>query len=374
MAHFYIGDRKVGDGEPVFIIAEAGINHDGKLDQALALIDVAKEAGADAVKFQMFQADRMYQKEPGLYETAKGEKVSIFSLVEQMELPPEWLPTLLTRCQEKGLIFLSTVCDEESANLLSQTNPPAFKLASYEINHLPLLRHTASFQKPIIFSTAGATIADVYEAYETITSQQNKQVAIMHCVAKYPAPRAYTNLRVLQTLTSAFPEAVIGFSDHSEHPTEAPVAAVKLGAAMIEKHFTVDKTLPGADHSFALDPEELKEMIQHIRAAEKQRNQTEVGVCSVPEELLGSSFKTTTPIEGQIREFAYRGIFTTKNIIKGEPFTSENVAVLRPGQKSQGLHPRYMTLLLGTKATREIPAYTGVSWKDVLIQESHDDQ
>lgn len=243
MAHFYIGDRKVGDGAPVFIIAEAGINHDGKLDQALALIDVAKEAGADAVKFQMFQADRMYQKEPGLYETAKGEEVSIFSLVEQMELPPEWLPALLTRCEEKGLMFLSTVCDEESADLLNQTDPPAFKLASYEINHLPLLRHTASFQKPIIFSTAGATIADVHEAYEAITSEQNHQVAIMHCVAKYPAPRAYTNLRVLQTLASAFPEAVIGFSDHSEHPTEAPVAAVKLGAAMIEKHFTVDKTL-----------------------------------------------------------------------------------------------------------------------------------
>ncbi|MER3124010.1 N-acetylneuraminate synthase family protein [Bacillus pumilus] len=374
MAHFYIGDRKVGDGAPVFIIAEAGINHDGKLDQALALIDVAKEAGADAVKFQMFQADRMYQKEPGLYETAKGEEVSIFSLVEQMELPPEWLPALLTRCEEKGLIFLSTVCDEESADLLNQTDPLAFKLASYEINHLPLMRHTASFQKPIIFSTAGATIADVHEAYEAITSEQNHQVAIMHCVAKYPAPRAYTNLRVLQTLASAFPEAVIGFSDHSEHPTEAPVAAVKLGAAMIEKHFTVDKTLPGADHSFALDPEELKEMVQHIRAAEKDRKQSETDAHSVSEELLGSSYKTTTAIEGPIREFAYRGIFTTKGIAKGEALTAENLAVLRPGQKSQGLHPRYMEILLGTKAVRDIPAHTGVSWKDVLMQESRHDQ
>ncbi|MFS0654008.1 N-acetylneuraminate synthase family protein [Bacillus sp. 179-C3.3 HS] len=374
MAHFYIGDRKVGDDAPVFIIAEAGINHDGKLDQALALIDVAKEAGADAVKFQMFQADRMYQKEPGLYETAKGEEVSIFSLVEQMELPPEWLPTLLSDCEKKGLIFLSTVCDEESADLLNQTNPSAFKLASYEINHLPLLRHTASFQKPMIFSTAGATIADVHEAYEAITSQQNKQVAIMHCVAKYPAPREYTNLRVLQTFTSAFPEAVIGFSDHSMHPTEVPVAAVKLGAAIIEKHFTVDKTLPGADHSFALDPKELKEMVQHIRIAEKQRGQLKADDGSVPEVLLGSSFKTTTAIEGQIREFAYRGVFTTKGIAKGDTLTRENVAVLRPGQKSQGLHPRYLSVLIGAKATRNIPPHTGVSWDDVLVQESQDDK
>ncbi|WP_353854277.1 N-acetylneuraminate synthase family protein [Bacillus sp. Bos-x628] len=373
MAHFYIGERKVGDDAPVFIIAEAGINHDGKLDQALALIDVAKEAGADAVKFQMFQADRMYQREPGLYKTAKGEEVSIFTLVEQMELPPDWLPVLLKHCQEKGLIFLSTVCDEESADVLNQTNPFAFKLASYEINHVPLLRHIAAYQKPIIFSTAGATIADVHEAYETITSQQNKQVAIMHCVAKYPAPKEYTNLRVLQTLTLAFPEAVIGFSDHSEHPTEAPVAAVQLGAAIIEKHFTIDKTLPGADHSFALSPEELKEMVQHIRVAEKQRSQTTTSTCSVSEELLGSSFKRTTAIEGQIRNFAYRGIFTTKDITKGETLTLENLAVLRPGQKSQGLHPRYMTVLLGAKATRDIPAHSGVSWKDVLTQESQDD-
>ncbi|MGE6630432.1 N-acetylneuraminate synthase family protein [Bacillus sp. NPDC077027] len=372
MAQFYIGHRKVGDDAPVLIIAEAGINHDGKLDQALALIDVAKDAGADAVKFQMFQADRMYQREPGLYETAKGEEVSIFSLVEQMELPPDWLPVLLKHCEEKGLIFLSTVCDEQSAEVLSKTNPLAYKIASYEINHLPLLRHTAAYQKPIIFSTAGANIADVHEAYETIVRQHNDQIAIMHCVAKYPAPREYTNLRVLQTLKTAFPDAVIGFSDHSEHPTEAPVAAVLLGAAIIEKHFTIDKELPGADHSFALNPEELKEMVQHIRLAEAQRTQN-VGESSLSEELLGSSFKTTTAIEGAIREFAYRGIFTTRDISKGEAFSPDNIAILRPGQKQQGLHPRYLELLYRTNATSDVPAHTGVAWSHVLSQESHHD-
>ncbi|WP_153529918.1 N-acetylneuraminate synthase family protein [Bacillus sp. TYF-B5-5] len=369
MAAFQIANKTVGKDAPVFIIAEAGINHDGKLDQAFALIDAAVEAGADAVKFQMFQADRMYQKDPGLYKTAAGKDVSIFSLVQSMEMPAEWILPLLDYCREKQVIFLSTVCDEGSADLLQSTSPSAFKIASYEINHLPLLKYVARLNRPMIFSTAGAEISDVHEAWRTIRAEGNNQIAIMHCVAKYPAPPEYSNLSVIPMLAAAFPEAVIGFSDHSEHPTEAPCAAVRLGAKLIEKHFTIDKNLPGADHSFALNPDELKEMVDGIRKTEAELKQ---GITKpVSEKLLGSSYKTTTSIEGEIRNFAYRGIFTTAPIQKGEAFSEDNIAVLRPGQKPQGLHPRFFELLTsGVRAVRDIPADTGIVWDDILLKDS----
>lgn len=191
----------------------------------------------------------------------------------------------------------------------------------------------------------------------------------MHCVAKYPAPPEYSNLSVIPMLAAAFPEAVIGFSDHSEHPTEAPCAAVRLGAKLIEKHFTIDKNLPGADHSFALNPDELKEMVDGIRKTEAELKQ---GITKpVSEKLLGSSYKTTTSIEGEIRNFAYRGIFTTAPIQKGEAFSEDNIAVLRPGQKPQGLHPRFFELLTsGVRAVRDIPADTGIVWDDILLKDS----
>ncbi|MEC2061743.1 N-acetylneuraminate synthase family protein [Bacillus stercoris] len=369
MAKFQIANKTVGHDAPVFIIAEAGINHDGKLDQAFALIDAAAEAGADAVKFQMFQADRMYQKDPGLYKTAAGKDLSIFSLIQSMEMPAEWISPLLDYCREKQVIFLSTVCDEGSADLLQSTSPSAFKIASYEINHLPLLKYVARLNRPMIFSTAGAEISDVHEAWSTIRAEGNNQIAIMHCVAKYPAPPEYSNLSVIPMLAAAFPEAVIGFSDHSEHPTEAPCAAVRLGARLIEKHFTIDKNLPGADHSFALNPDELKEMVDGIRKTEAELKQ---GIKKpVSEKLLGSSYKTTTAIEGEIRNFAYRGIFTTAPIQKGEVFSEDNIAVLRPGQKPQGLHPRFFELLTGgVRAVRDIPADTGIAWDDILMKDS----
>ncbi len=171
------------------------------------------------------------------------------------------------------MLFLSTVCDEGSADLLYATSPSAFKIASYELNHLPLLKYVAGLKTPIIFSTAGADISDIQEAYQTITGEGNKEIAIMHCVAKYPAPPEYSNLSVIPMLAAAFPDAVIGFSDHSAHPYDVPCAAVRLGAKLIEKHFTIDKNLPGADHSFALNPDELKEMVAAIRSVEAELRQ-----------------------------------------------------------------------------------------------------
>ncbi|WP_045925776.1 N-acetylneuraminate synthase family protein [Bacillus siamensis] len=373
MASCKIGSKSIGGDSPVFIIAEAGINHDGKLNQAFELIDAASEAGADAVKFQMFQADKMYQKDPGLYKTAAGKDVSIFSLVQSMEMPAEWIEPLLEYCKKKGVLFLSTVCDEGSADLLYATSPPAFKIASYELNHLPLLKYVAGLKTPIIFSTAGADISDIQEAYQTITGEGNKEIAIMHCVAKYPAPPEHSNLSVIPMLAAAFPDAVIGFSDHSAHPYDVPCAAVRLGAKLIEKHFTIDKNLPGADHSFALNPDELKEMVAAIRSVEQELRQGHHA--PVPEMLSGSSHKTTTPIEGDIRKFAYRGIFSTAPIQKGECFTADNLAVLRPGQKPQGLHPRYFELLIdGARAVKDIPADTGITWDDLLTKgSSYDD-
>ncbi|UCD03761.1 MAG: N-acetylneuraminate synthase family protein [Candidatus Woesearchaeota archaeon] len=357
-----IGNRLVGEDQPVFVIAEAGINHDGKYNQALKMIDAATEAGVDAVKFQLFKAKKMYHKEAGDYTTAKGEKKSIYNLMEEVEVSESWIPKLMSYCKKKDVIFICTACDEKSADTLANNDIDAIKMASFAITHIPLLKHCARKQKPIIFSTGCALLREVEEAYHTIRNEGNNKTVMMHCIGKYPAPLEVTNARVIQTLKSAFPEAIIGFSDHSEDPVKAPTAAVAMGARVIEKHFTLDKTLPGADHSFALNPKQLKQMVEAIREAERKLADNER--MGIDEILLGSGEKKVYPVEEYVRKFAYRGIFTIKDIKKGDMLTKENIDVLRPGEKDNGLHPRYYEFLLNkkVKVTKDIKANTGLTW------------
>ena len=244
MSKMRIGSRVLGGGASVFVIAEIGINHDNKIDQALKLIDMASDARCDAVKFQLFRAEKMYVKGAGKYKTASKGSRDIIDIIRDNELPHEWLPQLRERAHDKNLAFIVTACDESSVDILDAAEVDAFKVASYAITHLPLLKHIASKGKPMLVSTGGAKLSEVAEAVETLKKNGQEDIVLNHCIAKYPCKLNDSNLRIIETLKSAFPELVIGYSDHTEEPAPAAKAAVLLGASSIEKHITLSRSLP----------------------------------------------------------------------------------------------------------------------------------
>lgn len=361
-----IGKKKIGAGSPCFIIAEIGINFDGEYEKAVKLIDSAYMAGCDAVKFQLFKSERMYVATAGKYKTSQGKTENIIDIVKKGELPEAWILKLKKYANNKGLEFFATACDEQSADILQKYNVPAYKIASYEITHIPLLRHIAKKQKPVIFSCGGADLKEVCEALDVFRQEKNKNIALLHCVAQYGAPLENLNLNIITALKHAFPEIVIGYSDHSKDAVSAPVAAVKLGAKIIEKHITLDKNSKGPDHSFALEPFDLKKMVQAIRQAEQDiKDGKEIKINPA---LLGSSARKTYENEKD-RGFAYRCVFAKKDIKKGQVFSKSNIAVLRPGQAKRGLEPKYYEVLVkGRKATRNIKKDTSLGWDDILLK------
>lgn len=362
-----IGKNKIGGNYPCYIVGEIGINFDGKFDQAIELINAAADAGCNAVKFQLFKAETMYAKNAGKYKISTGEKQDITEIVKNAELPYEWIKSLKKYASSKKLDFFSSVFDEKNAEELEDNNVVAFKIASYEVTHLPLIKHVAKFNKPVIISSGGSNLDEVIEAIRAIKSQGNKKIVLMHCMAMYPIPLFKTNLKIISTLRLVFPDLIIGYSDHTSEPFDAPVTAVSLGAKVIEKHITIDRKLSGPDHSFALNPGELKEMVKKIRETERKLKNGN----SIPlnKRILGSSERKTYPEEEYVRKFTYRGIFSTKSIRKGERFTRKSLAVLRPGINSNGLHPRFYELILsGCKATRDIPEGKGIKWEDLLVR------
>lgn len=342
-----IGERWVGNGEPCFIIAEAGSNHDGRLEQARRLIDVAASAGADAVKFQIFRANRLYPRSAGVSGYLKITK-PIYDIIAEMEMPYEWLPELAACCREKGILFLASVFDEESADQLD-AHVEAFKIASYEMTHLPLIRHIAKKGKPVIISTGTANLDEVTETVKEFRGTGNDDLILMQCTAAYPAPLETLNLRAIATLRSTF-GAPVGLSDHSRDPVVGPLAAMALGANLIEKHFTLSNELPGPDHRFALESAELKLMIQKVRETEK---------------ALGSGEKVVQPVEAELRGFARRSIFAVKDIAAGEELTRDNIAVLRCGKLPAGLHPKDYPRLLGRRAARHILLESTIRLQDI---------
>jgi len=366
MAQVKIGRKHLGGQNPVYIVAEVGINHDGKLDQALEMIRVAADAGADCVKFQLFRAAGMYQRKAGAYRTASGGSVDIYDLMEALEMPIDWVPRLMEACDQEGVQFLTTVCDEIVLAGLDAYAMPAFKVASYEISHLPLFRELGKRGKIVIFSSGAANLGDIEEALAAIRSGGEATAILLHCVASYPTPPEHCNLNVIRTLNLAFPDCIVGYSDHSEDPVRAPRQAVALGAMLIEKHFTLDKTLPGPDHSFAVDPDGLRNMVQAIRQTESAMRAGH----PIPQDvaLLGSSAKTTQELEASLRRFAYRTLFSTDAIAAGEIITADKVGVLRAGEGAPGLHPRHFDLITsGTvRASRAISAHSPITWDSLL--------
>jgi sialic acid synthase SpsE len=331
-----IGPRVIGADAPCFIVAEAGSNHNGDLDQALAMIDAAKAANVDAVKFQNFRAEKIYPKNAGISDYLPMKK-PIYDIIKGMEMPPEWIPILADYCKARDLVFFSAPFDEESADAL-EPYVGVYKIASYEITHMPLIRHVARKHKPIILSTGTANLAEVRQAVEWCRAAGNDRIILLQCTASYPAPHASLNVRALVTMRETF-GVPTGLSDHSRDPLVGPLAAVALGANVIEKHFTLSNRLPGPDHGYAVEPDELAAMVTNVRKLEQ---------------ALGAGTKVRQAVEHELHEFARRYIYATKSIRRGESFTTDNVAVLRRGKLSRGLEPRCWDSVIGRKAAHDI--------------------
>jgi N,N'-diacetyllegionaminate synthase len=340
-----VGDRWIGKGEPCFIIAEAGVNHNGDIALARRLIDAAGIAGADAVKFQTFRADRLVTADAckADYQRATtGEGESQYAMLKRLELGDSDFRELSDYARRKNIVFLSTPFDRESADLLDSIDVPAFKISSGDMTDAPLLAHVAGKKKPVILSTGMGTLDEVSAAVNCITRAGNRQIIILHCVTSYPAKIEEANLLAIRTLENVF-EYPVGFSDHTPGLL-APVGAVALGACVLEKHITLDKSLPGPDHRASLDPGEFKEMVTQVRAMEK---------------ALGTGEKVPNKDEARIKEVARKSIISLKAIARGQVIRADMLTIKRPGT---GIDPARFADVCGRKAKIDIKPDVLISW------------
>lgn len=343
-----IAGRTIGEGQPCFIIAEAGVNHNGDIKLARQLIDAAKQAGADAVKFQTFTADRVvtrYAEKADYQEKTTKKEESQYEMLNKLELSEEAHQELKTYADRQGIIFLSTPYDQTSVNLLVNLGVPALKISSADITNHPLLAHAAATRLPVILSTGMSTLGEVEEAVGVITNTGNKRLILLHCNFNYPARLEDINLRAMATLKQAFGWPV-GYSDHTTG-IEVSLAAVTLGAVVIEKHFTLDRGLPGPDHRASLEPAELKGMVSGIRNIEK---------------ALGSAVKRPAGEEIPNRRVSRRSIVAATDIPAGAVISREMLDTKRPGT---GIPPKHVSTLVGRKAVTTIRKDELITWNKV---------
>lgn len=353
---------------PVTIIAEIGINFNGDFDTCLSLIDVAAKAGCDAVKFQLFRADTLYPKSAGKLSW-KNEKglytYDIFNAVRQNELPQDWVVPLMQHCAGLGIEFLSSVFSINDAQVLMEASAGALKLSSSSVTNLPLIEACAAYSVPLIVSTGGSRLGEIEDAVDTVFRHHDK-LTLLQCSLQYPTPLDSINLGAIQTLSAAFPQATIGYSDHTAEATQAPIQAVALGAQVIEKHITLDRHMPGPDHFFALEPDDLAAMVEAVRATEQRLAMGDIP--AVDPVLYGTSAKRVGNHERYLRQFVANQIFARRDIGKGEIITATDLAVLRRGEKAAGLAPKYLGLFAEhpVRARRDIEKETPVDWGCIL--------
>lgn len=331
-----------------FIIAEAGVNHNGSIDVAKRLIEQARRAGADCVKFQSFSADNLVSRsaEMAPYQKDNTEGADTqYEMLRRLELSEDDHRTLLACCHDNGILFLSSPFDEASADLLEHLGVAAYKIPSGELTNHGFLQYVAIKQKPVILSTGMSTLAEVAEAVEVVVGTGNQQLYLLHCVTEYPAPFAEVNLKAMLTLASAFGFPV-GYSDHAPG-IEIAVAAVALGARIIEKHFTLSRDMAGPDHRASLEPQELGAMVQAIRNVE---------------ESLGNGIKVPAPCETKNMAVARKSVVAKRDIMSGERISRENVAIKRPGH---GIQPKDIDKVVGLRVTTDIKADSVVTWNDL---------
>lgn len=330
-----IGEREVGDGLPVLVIAEAGVNHDGDVDRALALVDAAADAGAGAVKFQTFDAGALAAADAPLarYQEEAGAHGDQAGMLRALELPASAYVRLQARAEERGLLFLSTPFDEGSAEVLDRLGVPAFKIGSGELTNLPFLESLAARGRPLLLSTGMSTLAEVEAA---VAATQGAPLVLLHCVSSYPAPPAEANLRAIATLREAF-GVPVGWSDHTPGG-DVTLSAVAAGACVVERHLTLDRTLPGPDHAMSLEPGELGRVVRAIRAVE---------------EMLGDGVKRPQPSEADVARVARRSIVAARALAAGETLDATALAIKRPGG---GIEPGRLRSLIGARLARPLAA------------------
>lgn len=322
-----------------FIIAEAGVNHNGSLETAKRLVDAAVLAGADAVKFQTFKAENLVCKnaEKAEYQLeTTDKKESQFDMLKKLELTPEMHEILLRYCQQKGIMFLSTPFDIESLNFLIRCGVEMIKIPSGEITNYPFLREAGKTGKKVILSSGMSTLGEVRSAMEVLRENGCKDITILHCNTQYPTPYSDVNLRAMLTLENEL-GVEVGYSDHTQG-IEVPIAAAALGAKVIEKHFTLDRDMEGPDHKASLEPDELQMMVKSIRKIEL---------------ALGSEEKKPSESERKNISIARKSIVSKCNILSGEEFSESNLTAKRPGT---GISPMRWKEIIGQKAKRDFHA------------------
>lgn len=333
MEEIEIDRFRIGEGNPTFIIAEIGLNHNGDVEIAKKMIKKAKECGADAVKFQIFDTDELYSPES-----------KVFDLFESLEFSEEGWRKIRDFAEEEDILFTSSVFDKKSVDLLYDLGSSMFKIASGDLTHIPLLDHISKKDRPTIISTGLSNISEVEEAVKTFYSNDNRKIALLHCVSNYPSLIENLNLKVMETLKKAF-KVPVGFSDHTLGVT-APVTAVALGADIIEKHFTLDRDMEGPDQKLSLPPDMFKKMVEKIRGIEKG---------------LGEGIKEPVEDTGMIRR-ARRGISARNVIREGDEIKKEDLKITRP---EDGIKPKYYDLVLGRKARKTIDKDEPILWEHI---------
>lgn len=343
-----IGNKEVGFNKPVFVIAEAGVNHNGSIGLALKLVDVAKKSGADAVKFETFKAEQvaLASAHMAAYQIKNiGKTESQVAMLKKLELDEKFYKPIMAHCKKIGIMFLSTPHGGfESVDLLENLGVTAFKFGSGDLTNLPVLEYAAKIDKPMIISTGMATAGEVKKAVDCIRKTGNNKIILLHCTTEYPCPPENVNLRAMAALKEKF-GALVGYSDHTLG-INVSIMAATLGAVLIEKHMTLDKNMHGPDHKASVEPEELRQMIPAIKNISA---------------ILGSPVKKPTPEELSLRSIARKSVVSLRNIKRGELFTAENIGIKRPGT---GLRPEFYFKIIGAVAKKTIKA-------DGLIKKSH---
>jgi len=344
-----IGSRRIGPGHPAYIIAEVSANHNGSLEQAIRIVEAAAAAGVDAVKLQTYTPDTITLKSEREWFRLSGGTLwdgrILYDLYAEAYMPWEWQAELMRVANRLGLGCFSTAFDPTAVDFLESLGVPAHKIASSEVVDIPLIRKMAGTGKPLLISTGMATLAEVEEALEAARAAGARQIALLKCTSAYPAPPAEMHLRTIPHMRDAF-HVPVGLSDHTLG-ISVPVAAVALGACIIEKHLTLSRSVPGPDSAFSLEPDEFKDMVCAIRSAEL---------------ALGTVCYRPSRHETSSRKYR-RSLFIVRDMQAGETFTTDNLRSIRPGN---GLHPRYLEALLGRSARTDIATGTPADWNLVL--------
>lgn len=347
--NIFLGKKRIGKNCPIFVIAEAGVNHNGSLKIALKMVDGAAAAGADAIKFQTFKAEEVVTPAGEMANYQKknfGKSENQLEMLKKLELPEKFYPAIIDRCRKKKIIFLSTPHGGfESVDFLQSFNAPAFKFGSGDLTNLPVLEYAARLKKPIILGTGMSTMEEVKEAVKCVKNAGNDKIIVLHCTSDYPLAFRDVNLRAMRTMMEEL-DVLAGYSDHTLS-VQVPVMAATLGACVIEKHFTLDRNMPGPDHKASMEPEELKQMVKAVR---------DVGI------IMGKPVKQPTKNETKNKPIGRKSVVAAIDIPKGERITREMLTIKRPGT---GIEPKFINNIIGKKTKKRIKKDQFIKKKDL---------